>query len=318
MKKSLIIIGIVIVIIAVAAFVFFAPSKPSEESILKDPQAAMAFCNESPQEKQTYCYLQIADVLALNNTDIAIQACLAISTAKDDGDQKNCIENLAGKQAEQLEAIEVCNSMKEDTKFREHCYGGITANSGSLNSDAQLLMCDSKTGIDKDNCYRGLAESFLLSNVSKDVEICNKISEESTKDSCLNSIIGNPEIVQANPNLSISICDSLTLKANCYNYIAPLISEVNPKQGASVCQKLTDDTQRLNCYHVAWFDFTSIVLQNPDFTISLCNILTVKRDECLRGASEIFMTTNKAEAEAICNLASSSTVEGCLHVVEGE
>jgi hypothetical protein len=73
----------------------------------------------------------------------------------------------------------------------------------------------------------------------------------------------------------------------------------------------------LNCYHKAWFDFKSIVLQNSDFTISLCNTLNIKRDECLRGASEIFMITNKAKAEEICKLASASTIEGCLHVVQG-
>ena len=71
-----------------------------------------------------------------------------------EGDMKNCIEDLANEQENQTKAIEICNSMKDDTRFREHCYGVINANSESLNIDDQLLMCDSKTGLDKDNCYR--------------------------------------------------------------------------------------------------------------------------------------------------------------------
>lgn len=313
MKKGVLIIGIIVlVLLAVAAFFIFFPKGLSDKEILANPSAAMTFCDTSGG-KQSDCYFRLADVLATANPDVALQACLTLSA---ENDRKGCIENLASKQENQIKAAEICNSMKNDTKFREHCYGAITS-SGGLNSDTQLLMCDSKTGMDKDNCYRGLAETFLLSNVSKNIEICNKISEKSTKDSCLNNIIGNPEIVQANPSLSVSICDSLTLKANCYNYVAQTISGIDPKQGALICQKLSDDNQILNCYHGAWFDFNSIVLQNPDFTISLCNTLTTKRDDCLRGASEIFMITDKAKAEEICKLASASTVEGCLHVVQG-
>jgi hypothetical protein len=315
-KKILIIAGVALALLIIAAillFVVFAP-KFSEQDILKDPSGAMTFCSKSIG--QTGCYVKISEVLALNNTDMATRACLSISTAKDDGDMKNCIEELAGKQTEQLKAVEVCNALKNDTKFRENCYGRIMANFPTLDTGAQLAMCDAKTGTDKDNCYRGLSENFLLSNVSKSIEICNRISEKSTKDSCLNSIIGNPEIVQANPSLSVSICDSLTLKANCYNYVAQTVSGTDTKQGALICQKLSDDNQILNCYHGAWFGFNSIVLQNYDFTISLCNILTIKRDDCLRGASEAFMTTDKTKAAAICRLASASASEGCLHVVQ--
>jgi hypothetical protein len=314
MKKSVILVGIIIIILlAIAAFFIFSPRGLSNEEILANPQSAIQFCQESSQDKQTDCYFQLADVLAVNNSDVALQACSAMSN---ENNKKGCIEDLASKQENQTTATEICNSMKEDTRFREHCYGTILANSENLNTDTQLLMCDSKTGMDQNNCYRGLSESFWLSNISKSIEVCNKISEKSSKDSCLNSIIGNPEIVQANPNLSVSICDAITLKSNCYNYVAQTISGSNPKTGAVVCQKLSDDTQMLNCYHVAWFDFKDIVLQNYDFTISLCNKLTIKRDECLRGASEIFMTTDKTKAEAICRLASSSTTEGCLHVIQ--
>jgi hypothetical protein len=314
MKKSalIVIITILIILLVAVAFFVFSPKMLSEKEILVNPQAALDFCNKSSLDKQTNCYFRLAEVLAINNSDIALQSCLTIP---DEDDKRGCVEDLSSKQENQTRATEICNSMKEDNRFREHCYGAIT-NSGSLNADTQLLMCDSKTDIDQDNCYRGLAETFLLSNVSKNVEVCNKISEKITKDNCLNNIIGNPEIVQANPNLSVSICDSLTLKSNCYNYVAQTISGSDPKEGALICQKLSDDTQMLNCYHGAWFDFSNIVLQNPDFTIILCNTLNIKRDQCLRGASEIFITTNRAKAEEICRLASASTVEGCLHVVQ--
>jgi hypothetical protein len=287
MKRGLIIIIIVVVLAAISAvslFVIFAP-KLSEKNILKDPSAVMTFCKEKTSgEKQSNCYLRIAEVLTLNDTNAALQACSAISI--------------------------------KDKEIKEQCYGEIRDNSPDSDADIQLAICDAKTGANKDNCYRGLSENFYVSNVSKSVEICNRISEKSTKDGCLNNIIGNPEIIQANQNLAVSICDSLTLKANCYNYVAQTISGIDPKPGALICQKLSDDTQKLNCYNSAWFNFNSIVLQNPDFTISLCNALTLKRDECLRGASEIFMTTNKAKAEEICRLTSASTVEGCLHVVQ--
>jgi hypothetical protein len=316
-KKILIIAGIILLVAGIAAVLFFVVFAPkfSDESIVKDPSAAMTFC-DTTGGKQTSCYSKIAEVLALNNTDIATQACLAINTNKDDGDMKNCIEELASKQTEQLKAIGVCNALKNDTRFRENCYGGIMANFPTLDTDAKIAMCDAKTGADKDNCYRGLSESFFLSNVSKSIEICNKISDKSTKDNCLNNIIGNPEIVQANPNLAVSICDSLTLKANCYNSVSRTVSGIDPKQGALICQKLSDDAQIADCYENAWFASTSIVLQNPDFSISLCNALTLKRDGCLGRAATVFMTTNKAKAAEICRLMSASASQGCLNMVQ--
>jgi len=313
MKRGIIIGIIVLVVLLIIGAFFLFPKGLSEKDILSNPQSAIEFCQKSPTNKQTNCYFNLAEVLATNNSDVALQACLALS---DDNDKKGCTEDLASKQENQTTATEICNSMKEDTNFREHCYGAILANSENLSSDTQLLMCDGKKGMDRDNCYRSVAETFLLTNVSKDMEICNKISQVSTKESCLNNIIGNPEIVQANPDLSVSICDSLTLKSNCYSYVAQTISSIDAKKGALICKKLSDDTQLLNCYHSAWFDFKSVVLQNSDFTISLCNTLTIKRDECLRGASEIFMATDKTKAEEICNLASASAAEGCLHVVQ--
>jgi hypothetical protein len=315
-KKILIIAGIALVVIglAVSLFIIFAP-KFSEQDILKDPSAAMAFCSTSGG-KQSGCYSKIAEVLALNNTDIAVQACLAINTDANDGDMKNCIQGVAYKQTEQLKAIEVCNALKNDTRFRENCYGGIMSNFPDLDIEAQLSMCDSKAGTDKDNCYRGLAESFLLSNVSKSIEVCNRISGKSSRDNCLNNIIGNPEIVQADPNLAVSICDSLALKANCYGYVAQTVSGTDPKKGALICQKLSDDTLIANCYENAWFVLTGTVLQNPDFSVSLCNALTVKKDGCLRRAAEVFISTDKAKAAEICRLMSASASPGCLQSVQ--
>jgi hypothetical protein len=312
MKKKVILFASIAVVVLIGILLLvFHPQKLSERSILENPSAAVELCKTLSNNQQSNCYLKIAEVLALNNTDIAVQACLAISADTNEGDRKNCIEELANKQTEQLKAVEICSAMADDKNFREHCYGMI-ASSGNLNSDAQLLMCDSKTGMDKDNCYRGVAESFLLSNVSKNIEICNKISEKSLKDSCLNNIIGNPEIVQANPNLAANICGSLTLKANCYSYVAQTLSGVDPKQGALICRMLSDNVQISNCYSSVWFSFNDIVVQNYDFTISLCNALTSKRDDCLRRASEAFMNTDRAKAEAICKLMSASSSSGCL------
>jgi len=319
MEKKSVIIGIVVlvVLLAVAAFFIFSPKGLSDKDILANPQSAMEFCQKSPLDKQTDCYFKLANLLAVNNSDIALQACLAINTSTNEGDKKNCVEMLAGSEKNQTRAVEICNSLAEDKNFREHCYGAIMASSGNLDTETQLLMCDSKTGMDKDNCYRGFAENFLLSNISKSVEICNKISEKSVRDGCLNNLIGNPEIVQANPNLAISICGSLTLKANCYNYVAQTLSGIDPKQGVLVCQKLSDEVQISNCYGSVWFSFESTIIQNYDFAISLCNFLTIKKDDCLRRTYGVFINSDRTKAEAICRLMSSSSSSGCLQDVNG-
>ena len=52
-KRSMIILGIivlVVIVLAVFLFVIFAPPKFSDEGILKDPSAAMTFCQESPAQ----------------------------------------------------------------------------------------------------------------------------------------------------------------------------------------------------------------------------------------------------------------------------
>ena len=176
-------------------------------------------------------------------------------------------------------------------------------------------MCDSKTGMDKDNCYRGLAENFMSTNPQKSVEICSKMSDKTSKDNCLNNIIGNPEIVKANVDLSVSICDALTLKDRCYNYIAGVISGTDIKQAAKICQKLSDEVQVYSCYNGIWFASNTVVISNYDFTISLCNFLTLKKDECLRKMAGEFMNSDRTKAAAICNLMSASGASGCLQDV---
>jgi len=313
----MIIVGIIVVAIVLAVFLFiiFAPPKFSEENILKDPSAAMTFCQKISGDKQPNCYLKIAEVLVLNNTDIALQACLAINKDTNNGDRKNCIEDLANKQTEQLKAVEICNAFKDDTRTKEHCYGGIMANSPSLSTDTQLAMCDSKTGTDKDNCYRGVAEDFLTTNPTKTVEICKKIQNNNLRDNCLENIISLPEVIKANSALGINICDSVTLKSRCFNSLAQTLSGSDPKQAAEVCKKLSDDVQISNCYGNVWFAFDSVVLQNPDFTISLCNALTIKKDDCLRRTAVVFVDTNKTKTAEICRLMSASASLGCLQSV---
>jgi hypothetical protein len=313
MKKRGIIIGVIalaVIILAGFLFIKFSPPKFSEETILKDPSAAMTFCQESSADKQSDCYLKVAEVLALNNTDISVQACLAII---DDGLKKQCINDLANKQENPTKVIEICNKIANDDGFKQHCYGQIDTNSGNLSVDTRLVACDVRP--DKDNCYGGIADSLWETQPSKALEICNKISDTNTKNGCLNNFMGSPELIKANPNIAEEVCSSssLTMKSNCYNNFAQTLSGVDPKQGALICQKLSDDVQIFNCYQNAWFSFDSVILQNYDFAISLCNILTLKKDDCLRRTSEVFSSSDKSKAEAICKLMSASTSSGCLN-----
>lgn len=282
-KRDEIIIGIVLILI-VGGILFFMFGLPgfSEKEILKDPSAAMTFCQESPQNKQDGCYSQISEVLALENTNVSLQACLAMN---DKENKKICIEELSKKQSE-------------------------------ANSDIELAMCDFRIGTDKDNCYRGVAEEFLMSNPTKTLEVCKKIENINSKDNCLENIIHLPEVIQNNSGLGITICDSVTLKSRCFNDLAQTISGSDPKEAAEICKQLSDEVQISNCYGSVWFSFDSIVLANPDFTISLCNALNAKRDDCLRRLSGVFMDVNRAKAAEICRLMSSSVSRGCLDEVQ--
>jgi len=317
-KRSVIIIGIivlVVIVLAVFLFIIFAPPKFSEKEILKDPSAAMTFCQETSGEKQSNCYLKIAEVLALNNTDIALQACLAINKDTNEGDRKNCIENLANKQTEQLKAVEICNSFKDDTRTKEHCYGGIRANSGSLSTDTQIAMCDSKTGTDQADCYAGIADSYWLNNASKALEICNKIIDESYKERCVNSFSSSSEIVKLNPEIAMIVCDSLVLKSRCYNNVANALASSNPKQAVEICKKIKDDIKISDCYGSVWFYSDDLTINNYDFTVNMCSVLTLKKDDCLRRIVGVLMDIDRTKAADTCKLMSSSASSSCLQDV---
>lgn len=317
-KRSMIILGIalfVVIILAVIIFIIFAPPKFSEKEILKDPSAAITFCQETQGDKQSNCYLKIAEVLALNNTDIALQACLAINKDSNDGDRKNCIEGLANKQTEQLKAVEICNAFKDDARTKEHCYGGIKANSGSLSTDTQIAMCDSKTGTEQADCYAGLADNYWLNNASKALEICNKIKDETIKERCVNSFSSSPEIVRLNPEIAMIVCDSLVLKSRCYNNVANALASFNPKQAVEICKKIKDDIQISNCYSSVWFYSNNLTINNYDFTVSMCSVLTLKKDDCLRIIAGVLMDIDRTKAGDTCKLMSSSASSSCLQDV---
>ena len=312
-KKSLIILGIIVLIVIVLAvflFIMFAPPKFSEETILKDPSAAMTFCQKTSENKQSNCYLKIAEVLTLNNTDFSIQACLAII---DDGLKKQCINDLANKQNNPTKIVEICNKIINDNEFKQHCYGQIDTNSANLSIDTRLTACDVRP--DKDMCYRGIADGLWETQPSKALEICKEISDSNTRNGCSNNFMGSPELIKANPTIAEEVCSSssLTMKSNCYNNLAQTLSGVDPKQGSLICQKLSDSVQIFNCYQNAWFSFDSVISQNYDFAIGLCNVLTLKKDDCLRRTSEVFSNSDKVKATAICNLMSTSASSGCLN-----
>jgi hypothetical protein len=189
------------------------------------------------------------------------------------------------------------------------------ANFPNVNSDTQLMMCDSKTGSDKDNCYRGLAEGFIATEPSKSIEICNKITDKSSRDGCLNSILSNPEIIKSDVNRAIGICDLMTLKDRCYMYVADTTSAIDPKKAAQICQKLSDDVQILNCYNNVWFSSSSLVVSNYDFTINLCKVLTLKKDDCLNRMVPFFIDSDRTKAAEICKQMSSSASSQCLQSV---
>lgn len=281
-----------------------------------NPELAFQACSALPDAKvfenspQGDCVEAL--VKSQNNTDIKLNLCRKVQQDW----LKNCIEIVAYDEQDSKKAVEVCNEFKDDQKFREHCYAGIISNSESVDINVKLSMCAAKTGTDKDNCYRSASEELQITQPAKSVELCKKISDLNTKNSCLNNFIGSPELIKANPTLAVSICGSLTLKSNCYNNVARTLSGTDPKQAAAVCQKLSDDVQISDCYGNVWFAFNDIVVQNYDFTISLCNILALKKVDCLRRASSAFTNVDKTKAEAICKLITDSSSSGCLQEVQ--
>ena len=346
MKRGGVLILAAVLIISI---LFVSGCAPSNEDITKNPQAVMDGCNKSSLDKQVDCYWKIAEVLRKNNPEAASEACSAMppkeSEAKNnmqkgcfdeliraqepnssdlrfhicqkisrDDWKKECIEGAAGEEKDPQKVIEMCNAVN-DSNFRNHCYG-IIANSQNTDIDTQLIMCDVRVGRDKDNCYRGLADGFVETNASKSIEICNKILGKSDRDACLGNFLSNPELVKADPSLAISTCDSLTLKSRCYNDVARTLSAIDPKRAAGVCQRLDDDVQISDCYGNVWFTFNDLVVQNYDFTVGLCNILTLKKDDCLRRISGAFMDIDRSKAEAACKLMSASNSGGCLQSIQ--
>lgn len=317
MKKRniiFIIVGILIVLMVVLFLFVLKPKELSEKDILKNPSVILDFCSKSSGEKSDNCYFKLAEVLAANNTDISLQACSSISN---DALKKNCLEQLASKEENPTKVLEICNKIIDDNDLKQHCYGMIDTNSGNLSIDTLLTMCDVRTGRDKDDCYRNIADGLWETSPLKAVEICQKILS-SEKNNCLNNFMSSPELIKANPDIAETICSSssLTMKSNCYNNFARALSAVDPKKAAEVCKELSDEVQISDCYGMAWFSFDSIIAQNYDFAISLCNVLTLKKDDCLRRTMQVFMNSDRTKAKAICKLMSSSASSECLNEVK--
>ena len=312
MKKLVVISVIVVILIAsIASFFLFFNNGLTEEKILANPQEAMTFCGSSPSDKQNDCYFFIAETLK-NSSTISLDACILIS---DEGNKKNCIDMLVGFETNQTRAVEICNSMASDKNFREHCYGAIYANSNNVEKETELLMCEQKSGADQANCFAGIADGYWLTNASKSVEICKKITDESIKERCLNSFSSSIELVKMNQDLALVVCDSLVLKSRCYENVANALASSNPQKAVEVCKKIGDDLQISNCYGSVWFYSNDLTIANYDFTISMCNILTLKKDDCLNRIVPVFIDLNRTRAAEICKLMSPSASSGCLNSV---
>jgi len=176
-------------------------------------------------------------------------------------------------------------------------------------------MCDAKTGDDKDNCYFGIAQDTFRTNVKDAIDFCNKINSITSKENCLGLFVNTPELVKNNQDLALYACSLYGLKSRCYNDVARAISAVDQKKAAQICQKLDDDIQISDCYGSAWFSFNSIVIENFDFTINLCKVLTLKKDDCLNRIVGVFMDVDRTKAGEACKLLSASTSKNCLESV---
>jgi len=311
MKKSVIIWAIILIgiliLIAVAGFFIFFNKGMSSKEILENPKKAMDFCKNSPTDKQNDCYFYISENLK-NNSYIALDSCLAIS---DDGTKKNCVDMLISFETNQTRAVEICNYFAEDKNFREHCYNSIH-NFADIDKDTELLMCEKKSGTDQANCYSGIAESYWQTNAPKAAIICNKITDETIKERCINSFSSSFEIVRANPDLAITICDSLNIKSRCYQNVANALSSSNPKLAVEICKKINDDMSISGCYDSVWFYSDNLTISEYEFSLSMCGYLTTKKDDCLRKIEAIFIDTNVTRAKEACKFMSQTNSERCL------
>ncbi len=321
----------------------------SAESIIANTAVAMADCAKAPDAQKDNCYMFISDVLRTVNITASYEACTGVSSpsnsqknprqdciqglidAQNNTDttleicrlieredwKKPCLEELAGSMEDQTKAIAICDEMKNDTKFREHCYGAIVASGSIISYDSQLQMCEGKSGTDRDNCFYGLADKFLETNITRNIELCNKISDSTSKNNCLNSFISSPELVRANTDLAILTCGSFSVvgKSRCYNDVARALSVSDPKKAAWVCQKLGDDVQISDCYGNVWFYSNALVIDNYDYSVSMCNVLTLKRDDCLNRIVSVLIDVDRAKAEATCLLMSAASSQNCVNGV---
>ncbi|MFH0978050.1 MAG: hypothetical protein V1837_01980 [Candidatus Woesearchaeota archaeon] len=294
------------------------------------------------------CLETVSVALATTDLDLALQACKAMPVPKDSDSgpiydclqnlirlqnntspklrlcneisrqdwRNNCIEQLAKEEKDPVQALSVCNNISDDQNFKEHCYGDIGAGSSNLGVDVELLLCEGRT--DKDRCYEGIAREVIDSDPAQSVQICNKISSMDVKSQCLNNFISSPELIKANSALAITVCESqsISTKSRCFNDAARALAGSDPKAAALVCQKLGDDIQISDCYGTVWFYSNQLTLDNYDFALSLCNVLTLKRDDCLNRIVPVFIDSNRPKAVAVCKLMSSASSNGCLQQVQ--
>jgi hypothetical protein len=318
----------------------------SAESIIANPAAAMANCAGAPADQKDNCYMAVSGALHTANVTASYEACTGVSSPQNtqknprqdcvqslinaqndtgttlgicrlidrDDWKKNCIEDLSNSVNDQTKRIEICNEIN-DSNFRNHCYGPISESSSNISLDTKLQLCAARS--DSDNCYRNVAQDLFATAPAMGVNVCNKISDSNIKESCLNSFLGHPELIKANPDLAEGICGSFSalMKGGCYNNVAQALSTTDPQRAAGICKKLGDDTQISNCYGSVWFYSNNLTLENYDFTVGLCNVLTLRRDDCLNRIVGVLIDVDRAKAAATCLLMSPASSPGCLNNV---
>ena len=312
----------------------------SDKRVRLDTAGAMKDCANSPDSKKDDCFNYIADVLRTTNQDDAFSACAEI---KDDNQKRGCFENLyraqnstdvkvmlckkiiipdmkkgcadelASKIKDANEAIALCNQITDDNNFKEHCLNEVASSSTDVTS--KIAICEARTGTDKDNCLQNLGTSLFATDPAKGIEVCNKIASADMKYSCLNNFGGSPELIKKYPSYAVQICDSFTLKDNCYMNVADKLAISDPKKAAETCQKLSDEVQISNCYGNVWFISNERVAANYDFSVKLCNVLNLKKIDCFRRIASALKDINPAKAEAACKLITDSSSSGCLQDV---
>ena len=327
-----------IVIIASLLLLSSCANQLSDENMLKDPQSAMKACESLPANDKIGCYMHISQLQA-NNSEIALQACSLVpdsnaklgcigdvvkaqndsgrkieicKKAEDQSWVKGCIENTAVEEKNQSKAVAICNAITDDTNFREHCLNSVVGNSANVSTELKLSVCDSRTGTNKDYCYQEIGTGLFEADPKQGVNVCNKISDSNIKNNCLNYFMSSPELIKKYPVLAVQICDSMTLKDNCYLNVADKLSATDPERATEVCQKLSDEIQISNCFGNVWFSFDSRIRSNYDFSIKLCNSLDLKKNDCFRRVSGAFASVDQEKADAACKMINDSSSNGCL------